>query len=299
MIRNHTIAARTMAIASSMLAFSMLAGTQALGAERNDIRMSCYDIIGERPKPAQRELFVLVDQTLVASRTATPSQINLALDVIKAHAIDQVRRFLRHGDKVSVLSFSAYDRFHNFTRREFVGHIDTPRKLAPEQRRKMAVGKGKRFERCFAAQLEYARDAVGKAMAKAFSSEGRQFTNTAVIGALKNVAEEMIAKSQAPEKVLLLASDLVENDKEIKMAEWATDPGKVDAREQLKRLARGHMIPNLAGTRVYVIGAAITLEKLRPTGFLSTHKEFWRLFFKTANASLDGYGEPVLLADMR
>ena len=71
-----------------------------------------------------------------------------------------------------------------------------------------------------------------------------------------------------------------------------TEPAKVKKAGQL---------PRLEGTNVYVIGAGWLKDsklyqnsrKLRPL------RQFWEHLFAVSGATLEGYGEPMLLTDLR
>ena len=61
------------------------------------------------------------------------------------------------------------------------------------------------------------------------------------------------------------------------------------------------MIPDLANVKVYVIGAGWTANGSLYQDFrkLKQLRSFWEKFFAGSKASLEGFGEPMLLTEIR
>lgn len=278
----HSLLPTTMAI--------VLMTSPVLAAARDDLG-NCYAHVahylepGQREKPA-RELTVLIDQTVVPDKK------------LKQDVYENVIRFIRPGDKINIIAFSAYSNGH-YTEMKFSGVMDRP--LPEKARDNIPMRVARKFDHCLKMQWVKGRKLILRQTREAFSHEDTHydFTNTELIGALNTLTTSMINKSSVEQKTLLIFSDMLENSKTLtffsKRQIRTLSPAK-----DIKKVTKAGMIPDLKGVKVYVIGAGwvVSGSLYQDSTKLTRIRQFWEEFFTLSKASLEGFGEPLLMVDL-
>lgn len=253
---------------------------------------NCYDPISSYIDPSylrgpDRELFVVIDQTIVPDK-------KLKLELLK-----KTLGYIKEGDKINVLSFSAYANKH-YTELHFTGTMghslkestlhDTPSKLI------------KKFNRCQNNQKRNGNILTIHAIKEAMtlSDETYDFNNTELIGALNTLATDLFQKSDTTQKTILLFSDMVENS----LTSSFLKKGKVrlfNPDIELAKFKKAELIPDLSGLKVYVIGAGWFADGslYQDSRKIKALRTFWEKFFKASNAKLEGFGTPMLLTEIK
>ncbi|MCB9989311.1 MAG: hypothetical protein H6868_08290 [Rhodospirillales bacterium] len=278
---------------SKSSAAMLLCAALASAANARDDLGSCTQIIApyvaaqDSSAAPGRELFVLIDQTVVPD------------DKLKSELVQKILRFLQPGDRLSVATFSAFAKGH-YTELVFAGTFD--RGLPENQRGDVPIKKARAFDRCLQVQQQKGKALITAKLQQSFTGDGEtyDFDNTELIGALQTLSYDLIGKSQASKKTLLIFSDMLENSPVVSVFSKGS-VRIINPDIELAKVKKADQLPALTGTAVYVIGAGWLKggklyqdsRKLRPL------RRFWEQLFAASGAALAGYGEPMLLTDLR
>lgn len=268
----------------------LLASLSSLSfADERDDFPTCYKILGmqELDTTANRELFVLVDQTMV-------------LDENLRRSIHQkIRRFLMPGDKITLMVFSAYvkDRYTDLL---LTGQLDFM--LQEKNRYNISKKRLKRFDHCMGKQKKYVNHSIDEKLNDAFDSASTNVPKTELAGNLARIGESLIALSNAHERVVLIVSDMLENSDMVTFYR-NNRVMAINVKEALRKIQGKALVSDWGGARVYVVGAAYVSGEgqsaYRSEAVMKSIHEFWKGYFSVSNARLSGWGQPALLVDIK
>ena len=234
------------------------------------------------PAPT-RELFVVIDQTLVPD------------DALRRELLKRALETLRRGDRITVATFSAYASGH-YTELAFTGSLDIP--LPQDALREVPIKSARAYNRCLQGQWERGRALILKQISEAVTTtdDDYDFRHTELIGALHTLAADLIQKSPAPERTVLLFTDGLENSRTMTMFKQGA-LRLIGPETELAKVRKAGMIADLDGVKVYLIGGGWLADGnlYRDSQKLQRIRGFWTRYFKAAGAALEGYGEPLLL----
>jgi hypothetical protein len=247
---------------------------------------SCYnEKIPVQKLAVETEIFVVIDQTTLFDGH------------IKQLIANNVRPFLKPGNAFSVTQFSAFIQSH-YTDVLVSGKLDPA--LTKATRDDVSKPVLNKFDQCMAMQPRLAGQLVGKAMRAAFEGGGSDIAKSDILAALKDISGK-VRQSSARHKVVLLASDMLENSSVTsfysKQAVRQINPEK-----ELKLVSDNQLFGDFGGARVYVLGAGMLAEDAkhpggvyRPSQTMQALFRFWAEYFKKSNAELIEFGQPALL----
>ncbi len=271
--------------ASRLLATSLIA-CQAFAGTVNDVP-SCYvanRIEFKLPAP-DREIFVLIDQTTLFDEKLQNSILASTWD------------FIRVNTAFTVVNFSAFSQ-GRYTEVTAAGTVEPP---YPERAREStSVRLLKTFDSCMKGQEAWAKNHAVASIKTAFIAADANLAKSDILAALKDVSNRVKA-SRAREKVLFVASDMLENSS---ISSFYASSSKVRLIDPLKELAiveRAGIIGDFGGVRVVVLGAGLigpsgdSKATYRDPKTMNALHEFWKLLFEKSNARLEQFGQPALL----
>lgn len=272
---------------SKALAACLIAGATSVAhsASRDDFP-TCYGLLGEsaQEQSAQRELFVVIDQTLVF-------EVDL-----KRHVHSKVHEYLKPGDRVTILTFSAYAE-GRYAQMPLTGKIDH---LLDEDTR-FDTGKSdlRKFDRCMERQRTFVKGKIDQTLKTAFEQASSELPKTELMGSLVNFGQGVISTSQIPEKAVLLVSDMMENSEAVSFYRNG-GINKLNVDKTLSQTKQANLFSNMGGATVNVIGAGISGNE----GYLSqtamqNMQSFWSGYFKKSDATLTGWGQPQLFGPIQ
>ncbi|MEW8184107.1 MAG: hypothetical protein AB2794_03800 [Candidatus Thiodiazotropha endolucinida] len=238
-------------------------------------------------KTPERELFVLTDQTVRYEK-------KLAAELLR-----KTLGYIRQGDKITVVSFSANANTH-YTELEFSGAMEHP--LPDTALNNTPTKHIRAYKRCLTWQEKSGKKAIAKGIVKALTlpDDNYDFTNTEIIGAINTLANDLIGKSEIRERTLVLYSDGFENSRLTTFFKKG-DIRLIKPKTEIVKVKKAKMIPDLSGVKVYVIGGgwledgSLYLDSRK----LKALRDFWGAFFAASGASLEGFGQPMLLTELR
>ncbi|NGZ86128.1 hypothetical protein [Duganella aceris] len=265
-----------------------LCGT-TLAANIDAVR-SCRDKMLPPFPPSTRELLVIIDQT-------TP--LSPALQQLVA---DSIRPLLVAGSSFSIAVFSAYTQDH-YADVLAAGTLEAG--LPSEARDDVAKPLLLKLDLCRRRQPQQAAQAAGQALRAAYLGTSGEIARSDILASLKALSS-VIGRSTAPEKIVLIASDMLENSS---VANFYADRGravrKLAAAKELRGVEDKRLLADFGGARVYVIGAGLLAgeaafkHSYRDPQTMQALHAFWDEYFTRSNARLVEFGQPALLNPVR
>lgn len=251
---------------------------------------TCYNVKITAPNVnVATELFVIIDQT-------TPFNIGL-----KQSVADNVRPFLQSNQAFSVTQFSAFTQGH-YTDVLVSGKLDAM--LVQKQRDDISKPVLAKYDQCIVMQTKQASRLLGGAMKAAFSIGSNDIAKSDVLASLKDISSK-VKQSTADRKVVLIASDMLENSA---ITSFYTKQvvRKINPEKELKLAVDNQMMGDFGGAKIYVIGAGLLAEDAkqakgvyRSPQTIQALATFWKAWFQKSNAELVEFGAPALLNPVR
>jgi hypothetical protein len=280
-----TCANKILALACCILASTALA---AQAGVQNEVP-SCY--AANQIEPADhlgysRLIYVLVDQTVGWNAD------------IKQSILDNLNVNLTPGTKFVIAKFSVFSQGRYLDVAD-TGIIENP--LPVQQFDNTPIEKSKIFNACLAGQRPYAIALADRGLLAILQNSTSSLNHSDIMSALQAVSIA-ISADPAPNKLLLLASDGLENSGVTSFYHHGNirdiGPGA-----ELRRASAAGLFGNFSGARVFVIGGALAgptaSSAYRSPQTLEHLADFWRLYFQKSNAQLIEFGEPALLEQVR
>lgn len=262
----------------------MLAPGALLAAERNDLP-SCYAqarVEAFRSAPSGRMLTVMVDQTTPLTRD------------LQRTAWGHIKRFLQPGDKLRLYSFSAYLDGH-YTRLQYAAELEKP--LDEAVLGDVPMMAARKFDNCLKGQSTLLYQRFGKAFASVMGTSSSDIPRSEILYSLKAVGEDLQKAEKVDQHVILVMSDMLEYS-DFGSFYQANGIRPIEPGVELAKVQKHNLLADLAGARVYVLGAAFvpTTAKngYRSGKMIQNLEAFWRAYFEKSNASLQGFGNPEL-----
>ncbi|MFM0741959.1 hypothetical protein PQQ51_32420 [Paraburkholderia xenovorans] len=254
----------------------------------NDIP-SCYAANHIKPATsnADHELFIAIDQTTVFD------------DKLQAQIAEMAGKAIRPAGAYTLFDFSAFSQGH-YTEVVTRGVIESP---IPEKLRDDISERALRsFDACMAGQSGYAKKALLASIARVESVATNDLAKSDILAALKNISDKVRA-SPASDKVVLIASDMLENSS-VSSFYSHNAVRRIDPQVEMKKATTAGLIGDFGGARIYVIGAGLlsgdakVKNVYRDPQTMSALKQFWTLYFERSNASIGEFGAPALLGTL-
>lgn len=247
----------------------------------------CYQyakVQRDAPAHIQTELFVVVDQT-----TPFNGQLRQSL-------AQQIAPLLAPGNALSVFAFSAYTQGF-YTQRLVHARMDQP--MAQAQRDGTGKAQLKQLDQCLQFQQQGIQKLAQEALIKSLGQGGASISKSDVLGSLKDLSGP-IRSSTAQRKVVLLASDMLENSSISSFYQGRT-VRLVNPEAEMKKVQAQQLLSDFAGAQVYVLGAGLidsdsaTKGVYRDPKVLGALRAFWGQYFEASHAKLQEFGTPDLL----
>lgn len=268
-----------------IIAFVVLFTSSIYAGNRDDFP-SCYPILKNYSSDvvSKRSLFVIVDQTI-----PLPDELKESVGV-------KVNRFLKPGDKVSVINFSAYVG-GNYTDMVLSGSLDE--ELSEEVRNDLNKKSLRTFDSCMKKQMTYVRYQINETLNAAFLESRSDTPKTELVGSLYEISNSLISQDGAEDKVVLLVSDMMENSS-IDSFYKRGAVTKINPERSLEKFGKNALFSNLNGAHIYVIGAGSIPNNTnyRSQEVMRSIKAFWEGWAQKSGGSISGWGQPALLGEI-
>jgi len=263
----------------------LLAGHQPARAGVQDDVPSCYAASHIQPADGigySRLFYVLIDQTVDWPRA------------IESAIMDNLNRNLAPGTKFVIAEFSAFGQ-GRYLDVVHTGIIEEP--LPAAQIGDTPIQAAKLLNACLADQFPFAVKMADDSAVAVLQNSSGSLNNSDIMAALQAVSTA-VAADPAPQKLLLLASDGLENSAVASFYHHG-DIRNIDPARELALAQSNNLFGNFGGAKIYVIGGA-----LPPPGEAGAYEspqvlrhlaDFWAGYFSSSHATLVAFGEPALL----
>ena len=240
---------------------------------------SCYEIYKiDKKSEVDTAVFILIDET-------TPFN-----DRLKEQIISNSLNFVKPGNSVIIGKFSAMiDGKYNETLFDF--NLDMP--LSDSEKYELNKNTLGKVDKCLKDQMAFVRKSVESQINSAFGTA--EIAKSDIFYALKDFAKSSIVDKEAKRKVVILASDMLENSSITSF--YANNAVRqIDAKNELKKVGDSDFFADFGNADVFVIGTGITknYKKYINAKQLSSFSKFWSEYFEKSNARLVDFGTPAL-----
>jgi hypothetical protein len=246
---------------------------------------SCYvgaDVSLKAP-PIKRELFIVIDQT-------TKFDVSL-----QETANQKIQKFLRAGDRVVLVSFSANakDRYSEVV---LDGRLDED---IPDNQKfttgKLVIAK---IAKCLREQEAAVRQLMAGYLQRVFAAATTNLPNTELLGTLSALSKDMIGTHAETKKYVLVISDMMEHSALTSF--YANNKArKIDPTAELAKVKSAGMVGTLSQVSFYVHGAGFSEDgRYRSALEMNAIEEFWRQWIALSGGALRGYGTPSLFNEI-
>lgn len=251
---------------------------------------SCYDIYKTEAKgdtKINKAIFVLIDETTFFNE-------NLQEQILKNSI-----KHIEAGNYIYVAKFSAFIGNH-YNEKVFDFKLDKP--LDEKQRYNERKDSLKKIDKCMKDQVGFAKFQTLENIKKSFLKPDENIAKSDIFYALEDFGENVISKIEADEKIVILASDLLENST-ISSFYSKGIARLIDPKKEIQIVEKNNLISDFGKASLYVVGTGIVTGKnsttYRDPKILISLKSFWEEYFTKSNANLVELGQPALKNDIR
>lgn len=247
---------------------------------------SCYDMYTLAQKPEQSvetALFVLIDETTLFDET------------LKQQVWDNALHHLKQGSYVYVAKFSAFIN-QSYNKKVFEFTLDRP--LSEKEKYNERKDTLAKLDKCLKDEYTYVGVTTQKAIYESFRTPENSIAKSDIFYALNDFGFNAIKEVKAKRKIVILASDMLENSS-ISSFYSNNAVRQITPNNELKKVQNNTLLSDFGGAEVYVIGAGMIAsvnkgDTYRDPKKLNALKTFWEEYFKQSNAKLVEMGQPAL-----
>lgn len=159
-----------------------------------------------------------------------------------------------------------------------------------------------KVDKCLKDQQQFVSNQIVQSIKKSFLKPDDNIAKSDILYALKDFGENVIAKTEAKEKIVILASDMLENSTITSFyAKGVTRLLQPDV--ELNKIQKENLFSNFDNSKIYVIGTGLIVSKennktYRDPKILGSLKDFWTKYFTKSNGNLVEMGQPALKNDI-
>ena len=246
---------------------------------------SCYDLVDvdQVPPPVKRGLLVVVDNTIEFDHA------------LQKEGFEKIVRFMNEGDRVVIVSFSAYVK-DQYTRIRADARLD--RMLSKDAAFTVPKRKLKELKRCLNGQKRSLERVVGTALEAIYAESSNDLPNTELVATLAKTSREILPTLEAAETYLLIVSDMMEHS-DVTSFYQAGSIRTIDPEAEMQKVETSGVDAVYPGTVVYVIGAGYTATgRYRSAKVMRAVEGFWRQYVERAGGHLETFGTPSMFGDI-
>lgn len=241
---------------------------------------SCYEMYKiEKENAVNTAVFVLVDET-------TPFN-----DSLKEQIFSNALGFSVFSNHIFIAKFSAFIA-GKYNETIFSGSLDTP--LSDDEKYEINKALLSKVDKCLKDQIGFVKKKVKASIESSFLKQGENIAKSDILYALKDFASS-IKEQQAKRKIVILASDMLENSA-ITSFYAKNAVRRIEAKKELAKVEKEGLFADFDGAEIYVIGTALTQNQKSYVDpkMLGALNEFWNEYFAKSNATLKEFGTPAL-----
>ncbi|WP_299549772.1 hypothetical protein [uncultured Helicobacter sp.] len=244
---------------------------------------SCYEVYKiDKQNTIDTAVFILIDETTLFDQSLK--------DQIIANALS----FVKHSNSLYIGKFSALigGKYNEVL---FNFNLDTP--LSDQERYDINKSTLNKIDKCLNDQIGFARKSVKNSIESSFGTN--DIAKSDILYALKDFAKSAIAPLNAKRKIVILASDMLENSA---ITSFYTNNAvrEINSSKELNIVANNNLFADFGGAEVFIIGTGVSSKKsyVNPK-MLGALTSFWQEYFTKSNAILKDIGTPALKNTIR
>ena len=247
---------------------------------------SCYEIYKTEAKAdtkIDKAIFVLIDETTFFN------------DSLQEQILKNSIKHIEAGNYIYIAKFSAFIGNH-YNEKVFDFKLDKP--LDEKQRYNERKDSLKKIDKCLKDQQGYVAGQIVQSIKKSFLNPNDDIAKSDVLYALQDFGQNVISQVEAKEKIVILASDMLENSTITSFyAKGATR--LIQPETELNKIEKSNLFSNFDNSEIYVIGTGLISSKdnnktYRDPKILASLKDFWTKYFVKSNGNLVEMGQPAL-----
>ncbi|MDD3466692.1 MAG: hypothetical protein PHE67_06025 [Campylobacterales bacterium] len=253
---------------------------------------SCYDEFNEtkfKKTDIFCESFVVIDQTTIMDAN------------LQKNLLDKIEPLFVIGNAFTVAKFSTFSQ-NRYTSIVVDGYIEKP--LTADEENDVPRNKLNKIKECFNQKVKTVNSDIKSGIKQALSESSSTLARSELFKSFQDLADSRIKQSNAREKIVILASDMLENSSISSFyANGGESVRKIEPEEELKKVKQAGLLADFKGAKIYVIGAGLLAKQNRQdTGrdvqTMINLKKFWEMYFSASNAQLVAFGSPELLENI-
>ena len=247
---------------------------------------SCYDYYKVEQKETHETLntavFILIDETTVFDEN------------LKKQVWDNALKFVHAGNYIYVAKFSAFIN-NNYNTKVFDFSLDFP--LAEKDRYNARKDTLAKLDKCLNDQYMFVGQGTQKAIFESFQNTANTISKSDILFALKDFGENIIEPTKAQRKIVILASDMLENSS---ISSFYSNGAVrlITPKEEIDKVTKNSLFSHFGGSEVYIVGAGLVSspkgDTYRDPKKLVALKDFWDAYFQKSHAKLVEMGQPSL-----
>lgn len=248
---------------------------------------SCYDYYKVEQKETHETLntavFILIDETTVFDEN------------LKKQVWDNALKFVHAGNYIYVAKFSAFIN-NNYNTKVFDFSLDFP--LSEKDRYNARKDTLVKLDKCLNDQYMFVGQSMQKAIFESFQNTANAISRSDILFALKDFGENIIKPTKAQRKIIILASDMLENSS---ISSFYSNGAVrlISPKEEIDKVTKNNLFSHFEGAEVYVVGSGLISspkgDTYRDPKKLLALKDFWDAYFQKSNAKLIEMGQPSLM----
>ena len=202
-------------------------------------------------------------------------------------------------NNIYIGKFSAFIDNH-YNEKVFEFKMDTP--LTEDERYYEKKDTLKKIDKCLKDQQGYVSNQIVESIKKSFLNPNENIAKSDVLYALQDFGQNVISQVEAKEKIVILASDMLENSTITSFyAKGATR--LIQPEIELNKVEKSNLFSNFDNSKIYVIGTGLISSKdnnktYRDPKILASLKDFWTKYFVKSSGNLVEMGQPALKNDI-
>ncbi|MDX9744510.1 MAG: hypothetical protein RBT59_11865 [Arcobacteraceae bacterium] len=221
-------------------------------------------------KSIQREVFIIIDQTTPLTKK------------IRKNILVNIFGLIRPSNTVNLFTFSEYTKGKNVS---LVDRYHFYSEIQPDTRYKTSMDELEEYDSCYKSYFNSMQKKLANDMLENFK-EDQSSKKSEILYSLKKVSNKAVKLSTANKKIVVIASDMLENSNYLTLYK-NTDLENLDIKKELSIIEKENLFGDFNNADIIVAGAGVVEkeEDYRNGKQLDKLEELWNEYFKKSNAN--------------
>lgn len=235
---------------------------------------TCRSVLDISPiNEIKKEIFVLIDETTYFN------------DKIKQSIITSVNGSIEQNTLVSLYRFSQFskNKYPEVIEKFIIEEAATEYEISNYKRSSI-----KKLEKCLEKQKEYVFNNLEKKLFSSFREKDKILQKSDLLASLQYISQNAITPSEAKNKIVLIASDMLENSTYTSFYKNGT-LRTIDIDKEISIVKDQYLLGNYDQASIYIAGAGIVdveSDNTRDHKEIRILNQFWNEYFKLSNGKV-------------